>query len=141
MTKWKTMAFLICATVSVILVNQPTESQSTTADDQVSVWRIYSKEPNGDIYFYDASRVKAASSLYRIWSRIQYKRSVMGASSYQSLLEIDCAARTQRIMQNTFFLDNHWEKPAMSTNTSAKPKRPIAKGTASQRLSEILCDQ
>ena len=79
--------------------------------------------------------------MQRVWSRVRYKTSVMGAASYQSLLEIDCSERTERILQNTFFSDKHWEKPAMNTDMTEKPKRPIPKGSATARLSGILCDQ
>lgn len=109
---------------------------STTGD-----WRQYSQESNGDVYFYDTSRVKTDANVHQVWSRIRYKRSVMAASSYQSHLEIDCSARTQRVLQNTFFSDKNWEKPAMNTNTREKPKRPIKEGSASERLFEVLCGQ
>ena len=104
-------------------------------------WRVYSEETNGDVYFFDASRIKGTANLHRVWTRIRYKTSVMGASSYQSLLEVDCSERTQRILQRTFFSDGHWGEPAMSTDTREKPKRPIVENSAAARLSEILCEQ
>ena len=106
-----------------------------------SEWRVYSEEANGNIYYFDTSRVKRTSNLRTVWQRILYKTSVMGASSYESLLEVDCSERTERILQRTFFSDKQWENPAMSTDTRAKPKRPIAEGSAAERLSQILCDQ
>ena len=102
-------------------------------------WRIYSEASNGDVYFFDESRVNSTSGLHQVWMRIRYKTSVMGASSYQSLLEVDCAERTERTLQRTFFSDKNWEDPAMSTDSKAKPKRPIQVGSATERLSEILC--
>lgn len=104
-----------------------------------SGWRIYSEEANGDVYFFDASRVNSKSNLHQVWTRIRYKTSVMGASSYQSLLEVDCAERTEKTVQRTFFSDKHWERPAMSTDMKAKSKRSIREGSATERLSEILC--
>ena len=105
-----------------------------------SEWRIYSEQSNGDVHFFDASRVKTTSDLHTVWTRIRYKRSVMGASSYQSLLDVDCSERTERILQSTFFSDKHWEKPAMNTDMKAKRKRPIIAGSAVDRLAEILCN-
>ena len=64
----------------------------------------------------------------------------MAAASYESLLEIDCSERTERILQRTFFSDKNWEKPAMNTDMKEKPKRPIVEGSAEERLSEILCN-
>lgn len=103
-------------------------------------WRIYSEESNGDVHFFDESRVLRASNVQTVWQRIRYKRSVMGASSYQSLLEVDCSERTERILQRTFFSDKHWETPAMNPDMRAKQKRPIVAGSPAERLSEILCN-
>ena len=103
-------------------------------------WRSYSQELNGDVYFFDASRVEANSNLRRVWSRIRYKTSVMGAQSYQSLLEIDCAGRTERVLQNTFFSDKHWKEPAMNTDVTERPKHLIAAGSATERLAGLLCN-
>ncbi|MEM7745780.1 MAG: surface-adhesin E family protein [Pseudomonadota bacterium] len=102
-------------------------------------WQIYSEEANGDVYFFDASQLNPKSRLHGVWTRTQYKTSVMGASSYQSFVELDCADRTVRTLQRTFFSDKHWEKPAMSTDMTAKPKRAIRKGSATERLYDILC--
>jgi len=132
MTKVKFTLLLI---YSVALSFAPIKALATDE------WGKYFQAQNGDVYFFDTSRVKTTATLHEVWSRIQYSRSVMGASSYQSLLEIDCTARVQRILQSTFFSDKNWEKPAMNTNTKAKPKRPIKKGTASEHLFEILCSQ
>lgn len=104
-----------------------------------SEWRIYSEESKGDVYFYDASRVETASDLRTVWTRIRYKNSVMGAYSYQGLLEVNCTQRTVRTLQRTFFSDSDWEKPAMKTDMKAKQKRRIKEGSASARLSAILC--
>ena len=135
MTKCMTIALLICSALSAIAT-----SQTAGADDGKGNWRQYSQQPNGDIYFYDVSRVESDDNLHRVWNRIRYKTSVMGAPSYQSLLEINCSERTERILQNTFFSDEHWEKPAMKTDKTQKPKRAITKDSASARLSGILCD-
>ena len=117
-------------------VNGPT-AMSVAADN----WTIYSEEQNGDVYFYDASRVEQAGDLHRVWTRIRYKTSVMGASSYQSLLAVDCAELTERTLQRTFFSDRQWENPAMSTDMKAKRKRRIVEGSATRRLSALICDK
>lgn len=134
MTKSKTTAFLICTALTAIVARDV----SATGE---GAWRSYSQESNGDVYFFDTSRVERTESLQRVWSRVRYKTSVMGAASYQSLLEIDCSERTERILQNTFFSDRHWQDPAMNTDMTSKPKRQIPKGSATERLSGILCDQ
>lgn len=111
------------------------------ADAGDSEWIIYAQEENGDIYFFDAAQLERNSKFHLVWTRIRYKTSVMGASSYQSLLEVDCSERTERTLQRTFFSDSDWEKPAMSTDMKAKPKRPIMEGSAAERLYGILCEQ
>lgn len=136
MTQNKLAAFLIYSAVSAIPAGE-----ALAAGDGEAGWRQYSQEPNGDVHYFDPSRVKTTANLHRVWSRIRYKTSVMGAASFQSLLEIDCAERTERILQNTFFSDKHWKKPAMNTDMTEKPKRSIVKGSAVGRLSEILCAQ
>jgi len=130
------MVFLPCVAIPVIVT-----SEISLASDGEDKWRIYSKEPNGDIYFFNPSRVNKVDNLHRVWSRVRYKTSVMGAQSYQSLLEIDCTEQTDKILQNTFFSDKNWERPAISTDKTEKPKRPIVKDSAGWRLSKILCDQ
>ena len=136
MNRTKLAAFLICSMTSALAAG------SAAADgDSAAEWRTHSKEPNGDVHFFDPSRVKQTNNSFRVWNRIRYKTSVMGAASYQSLLEIDCTERTEKIVQNTFFSDKHWKEPAMSTDKAERPKRAIAKGSASERLSEIICNQ
>jgi len=103
-------------------------------------WRIYAEEANRDVHFYDAAEVQADADLRLVRTRIRYRTSVMGASSYQSLLEIDCAARTERTLQRTFFSDRDWDVPAMSPDRTAKPKRPIKAGSPAAQLFEILCE-
>ena len=136
MAKNKSAAVFTASMASAVLL-----SAAAVAGDEKGEWRTYSQEPNGDVHYFDASRVKVANNLQRVWSRIRYKTSVMGAASYQSLLEIDCSKQTEQILQNTFFSDKHWKKPAMMADKTAKPKRQIAKGSAVERLSRILCDQ
>jgi len=91
------------------------------------------------MYFYDNERVEISGSQVLIWTRIRYKTSVMAASSYQSLLQLDCTENSERILQSTFYTDEDWNVPAMSTNTNAKPEKTILPESASQKLVEILC--
>jgi len=55
----------------------------------------------------------------------------MAASSYQSFLTLDCSENSETVLQSTFYTDRDWNKPAMATNTTAKP--------ATQQLINILC--
>ena len=125
---------------SIVFLLVASAASANDHDDDDGEWRVYSEEANGDVYFFDASRIEETADTHRVWTRIQYKTSVMGASSYQSRLEIDCSERTEKTLQRTFFSDRRWETPAMSTDKKEKPKRPIAAGSAAERLLEILCE-
>ena len=103
-------------------------------------WVMYAEKANGDRYFYDPSRVERINTLRHVWDGVRYKTSVMGASSFLSLLEINCSERTQRVLQSTFFTDEHWENAAMKTDTKEKPKRGIAAGSTTERLAQLVCD-
>ncbi|MEM7545187.1 MAG: surface-adhesin E family protein [Pseudomonadota bacterium] len=132
MTKNRTAVLSIfCAVLAFV--------STGTSNAGESEWQVYSQEANGDTYFFNMSRVQSTGNSHAVWKRVRYGRSVMGASSYQSHLEIDCSEQTERVLQQTFFSDEHWERPAMSTDHTKKPKRLIAKGSASARLAEILC--
>jgi len=49
----------------------------------------------------------------------------MAASSYQSLLTLDCSENSETVLQNTFYTDKDWKKPAMATNKNVKPKKMV----------------
>ncbi|MEM6667920.1 MAG: surface-adhesin E family protein [Pseudomonadota bacterium] len=134
MTKTRATVVLLCSLMLTLMVRA-----ALAADGDE--WRIHSQEANGDIHFFDETRMDVTDDSHRVWTRIRYNTSVMGAMSYQSLLEVDCSERTVRTLQRTFFSDRKWEKPAMSTDKKEKPKRPIKADSAVGRLSEILCDQ
>lgn len=103
-------------------------------------WVLYSEEANGDLYFYDRAQVGADGTLRLVWNGTRYKTSLMGAFSRRSLLEIDCAERTEKTLQSTFFSDENWEKPAMGTDRSEKPSKQIEPGSSVDKLSGIVCD-
>lgn len=65
----------------------------------------------------------------------------MAASSYQSLVRLDCTERSETIVQDTFFTDKDWVKPAMATNTNEKPTVPVTENSATQELMSILCKE
>jgi len=104
-------------------------------------WIGYSNEANGDLFFFDNSRVKKSGEQVNVWTRVKYKTSVMGASSYQSLLKLDCQENTETVLQSTFYSDAEWKKPAMATNTNAKPKNLVKPNSATERLVKILCKE
>jgi len=84
-------------------------------------WIEYSTKSNGDVFFYDNSRIEKNGNQISVWTRVRYKTSVMAASSYQSLLKLDCAT------------------PAMATNTNVKPKKMVEPNSATGQLIDILC--
>jgi len=102
-------------------------------------WIEYSQRPNGDVYFFDNARVESHDSQISVWTRVRYKTSLMGAFSYQSHLNIDCAENTESVLQSTFYSDADWNKKAMATNTNAKPKKNIKPNSATGLLVKILC--
>ena len=113
----------------------------TLSSTAIAEWVEYSTMANGDVLFYDDSRVKKNDNLVYVWNRVRYKTSVMGASSYQSLVNIDCADRSETTLQSTFYTDKNWTNPAMATDTNAKPKVYFTEDSAMQRLATILCQQ
>ena len=102
-------------------------------------WIEYSTMPNGDVYFYDNARVEKHGGQISIWTRVRYKTSVMAASSYQSYLRLDCSENSETVLQSTFYTDKDWNKPAMATNTSVKPKKTVQTNSATGQLIKILC--
>lgn len=104
-------------------------------------WVEYSSKANGDVLFYDNARVQKDSGHVSVWNRTRYKTSVMGASSYQSFLKIDCLNDSEKILQSTFYSDKDWTTPAMATNTKAKPKKNIKADSSTAQLAHILCKE
>ena len=102
-------------------------------------WIEYTTRSNGDVHFYDSSRVAREGDHISVWTRAKFKRSVMAASSYQSHLRLDCQQKSETILQDTFFSDKNWTKPAMATNTHAKPMTSVKENSASWQLIGILC--
>lgn len=118
----------------LLLISLLTLSSSVRAE-----WVEYFAKPNGDVFFYDNARIEKQGNEVSVWTRVRYQRSVMAASSYQNLLKIDCVEGTETILQSTFFTDKHWTKPAMATNTHAKPAVRVMKESASASLVGVLC--
>lgn len=124
--------------VSAASTVAPVTASATGAGE--SEWVMYAEEANGDLYFYDPSRVERIDTLRRVWNGVRYKTSVMGAFSFLSRLEIDCSERTEKTLQSTFFSDESWKVAAMKTDMSEKPKSRIVAGSTTERLTEIVCD-
>lgn len=116
--------------LSILLL---TVSYSATAE-----WIEFAKRSNGDVYYYDTV-VKRKGDQISVWTRVRYKTSVMAASSYQNLLRLHCSENSETILQDTFFTDKDWTKPAMATNTNEKPKVSVTENSSSWPLFKILC--
>lgn len=108
--------------------------------NSMAEWVEYSTRPNGDVYFFDDERVEKDGNQINVWTRIRYKTSVMAASSYQSFLKLDCSENSEAILQSTFYTDKDWKKPAMATNTNAKPKTMVKPDSATGLLMRVLCN-
>ncbi len=113
----------------------------TLSCDVSAEWVEYSTKSNGDVYFFDDARVEKAGNEIKVWSRVRYKTSVMAASSYQSLLRLDCSEHSETILQSTFYTDRDWNTPAMATNTHAKPKTSVNADSATAQLIDTLCEE
>lgn len=102
-------------------------------------WIEYFTRANGDIFYFDNTRIQKNGNLVSVWNRVRYKTSVMAASSYQSYMKIDCTDYSKITMQSTFYIDKDWITPAMATNNEETPKEPIDKNSVSRQLADILC--
>lgn len=126
--------------VIALAVATATTRDAASAGSDDDAWVKYAEQANGDMFFYDPSRVEKIDGARRVWNRIRYRTSLMGAFSFLSLAEIDCVSQTEKTLQSTFFSDKNWEQPAMKTNMSESAKREIRKGSAMEQLADILCD-
>ncbi len=120
----------------ILLISLLVFSSGASAD-----WIEFSVRSNGDVYYYDDTRLEKNGSVINVWTRIRYKTSVMAASSYESLLRLDCVENSEAILQDTFYTDKAWTKPAMATNTNAKPKKHVAENSTTALLISILCEK
>ena len=111
----------------------------TFSYSSMAQWVEYAIQPNGDVFYFDDSRVENTDEHISVWTRVRYKTSIMGASSYQSRLQLNCAEKSEMIVQSTFYSDENWSKPAMATNTNAKPETKVQLDSATSRLVDILC--
>ncbi len=117
--------------------SQPAES------DSAAHWSVYFEKPNGDTYFFQEASSRADRGLMQVWRRIQFGASVMGAYSYQDLVEIDCSGGQEKILQVTFFLIGPGESPRWrqihrknlpgTYNLVIQPK-PCSKGFVGHRM-------
>lgn len=104
-------------------------------------WVEYSTRANGDVFYFDNGRVQKNGNQISVWNRVRYKTSVMGASSHQSFLRLDCSEHSETTLQSTFYSDKEWATPAMATNTKEKPKKNIKANSAMEELANILCKE
>lgn len=113
----------------------------TFSSNSMAEWVEYSTRANGDVLFFDKASVQKNGNLVSVWNRIRFKTSVMGASSYQSYLKIDCFEHTETILQRTFYSDKDWTTQAMATDNKEKPKKNIKENSATENLATILCKE
>jgi len=111
----------------------------TFSSSTIAEWIEYSTRSNGDVFFFDNARVEKNGSQISVWTRVRYKTSVMAASSYQSHLQLDCSENSETVLQSTFFTDKSWTKPAMATNSNAKPAKQVQKNSPTAQLFSVLC--
>lgn len=104
-------------------------------------WIEFSTRPNGDVFFYDDARVTTSGADISVWTRVRYKTSVMAASSFQALLQLDCDEHTETVLRSTFFTDRDWTKAAMATNMNAKPAVSVSPNSTTARLMNIVCPE
>jgi len=114
----------------------------TFSCNAVAEWIAYSTRLNGDLFFFDNARIEKNDNTHiYVWTRVRYRTSIMGASSYQSLLRLDCLENSETILQSTFYSDEDWTMPAMATNTKEKPKVGIKTNSPTEQLANILCKE
>jgi len=111
----------------------------TCSCNLMAEWVEFSTKANGDVYFFDDTRLERNGSQINVWTRIRYKTSVMAASSYQSNIRLDCTEKSETTLQSTFYTDKNWNTPAMATNFNAKPKKKVQTNSATWQLVAILC--
>ena len=107
----------------------------------IAEWVEFSTRSNGDVFFYDSSRIEKNGNEISVWTRVRYKTSVMAASSYQNFLKLNCSGKSETILQDTFYTDKDWTKPAMATNTNAKPAKSVKENSPTFELLSILCKE
>lgn len=103
-------------------------------------WVEYKTMENGDVYFFDNSRVNVEGAIVRVLNRTRYQTSLMGAESHESELKINCNDRTHAIVRNTFYNDKDWKTPAMAPDNIERPPAMIKPGSAIASLAHILCN-
>jgi len=108
----------------LLLASLLTFSCNATAE-----WIEYSTKPNGDVFYFDSARVETSGNQMTVWTRVRYKTSVMAASSYQSLVRLDCSEKSETV----------WSKPAMATNTNPQPKKSVKPESPTGLLINLLC--
>lgn len=131
--KIKTLAEIMKLILLIYFLTSPSTSMAE--------WVKYSTRTNGDVFFFDDARVQKNGNSISVWNRVQYKSSLMGASSHQSFLRIDCSEYSETTLQSTFYSDKNWNIPAMATNTREKPKQTINANSSTERLANILCKE
>ena len=108
--------------------------------NSMAEWVEYLTKANGDIFFFDNTRLHKNGNIVNVWNRVRYKSSIMAASSYESFIQIDCSEYSKTTLQSTFYIDKNWTTPAMATDTKEKAKEAIDANSATEHLANILCN-
>lgn len=113
----------------------------TSSCNAMAEWVEYFTGKNGDIFYFDDARLQKSGNVVKVWNRVRYKTSVMGASSYESHMKVDCSEYSQTTLQSMFYVDENWSTPAMAPDTNEKSKVYITANSATERLANILCKE
>lgn len=127
--------------LTVCLILGGASARSATSDtDSPSDWQPYHQRNNGDAFFYDRRSVVRQGDRIQVERRVRFRASLMGAYSYQELLEIDCKQLKERALRKAFFSDPQWRIPAMAPDTSQQPFLRIDETSPTRQLVDVFCE-
>lgn len=143
MTACPKKSFRRCATraylLMICLLAGLSERIVAKETEGASDWQSYNSQNTGNAFLYDRRSIVRQGDRIRVETRIRFGASLMGAYSYQQLLEIDCNHRTERALRRTFFSDSQWLSPAMAPQNDPQPAMSLDRNSPTSELADILC--